>query len=179
MKKIVLSLLVLLSASFAKEHKIERVELQWSAFKTPKKVAVKGKFNTIKLVSKAAGTRQDSLVGTAVTITTSSVNSSHKGRDAKLYNSYFKLFLAPTIKAEIVSIEENHIVNIQIDMNGVKKVIPFKATKPDKVTMKLKGSIDMLDFSLAKALKSINQACLEKHKGKTWSDVALDVTLHF
>lgn len=38
------------------------------------------------------------------------------------------------------------------------------------------GHIDVLDFSLSSALKSINEACYTMHEGKTWSHVEILLT---
>jgi len=166
---VLLSLLLALT-SLQASVKVKSVDITWAAFKTPAKVAVKGSFTKTVLDAK------NSLVGTTLSIDTRSVASGNAGRDVKLVKFYFDLFSQPNIKGEIVSKNGGTVV-IAISMNGVTKNINFKAEEA-KSGMHLKGTIDMLGFGLSKALKSINQACFELHKGKTWSDVDLDIHLN-
>jgi hypothetical protein len=42
-----------------------------------------------------------------------------------------------------------------------------------KGIMHAQGYIDILDFQGSKALASINKACFDLHKGKTWNDVSI------
>ena len=151
--------------------KVKSAEVQWAAFKTPQKVAVKGGFTKSVLDAK------DGLVGTKLTIDTKSVASGNAGRDVKLVKFYFDLFSQPKIVGKIISNHDDKVV-ISISMNGVTKNITFKSEEARSGTT-LIGKIDMLDFGLSKALKSINQACFKLHKGKTWSDVELAIKLNF
>lgn len=169
-------LFVLLSLFLALTHleasgKVKNVEIQWAAFKTPEKIAVKGSFTKTELHAK------EDLVGTTLLIDTKSVNSGNAGRDVKLVTFYFDLFSDSKIKGKIISKGDENVL-IAISMNGMTKNVTFKMHEA-KSGMHLTGTIDMLDFGLSKALKSINQACFDLHKGKTWSDVALDIKVNF
>jgi polyisoprenoid-binding protein YceI len=63
-------------------------------------------------------------------------------------------------------------ITVEITINGTTKQVPLNYTY-DKETMKSEGYIDILDFGGAEALSSINKACFDLHKGKTWSDVLI------
>ncbi|HIP02012.1 MAG TPA: YceI family protein, partial [Campylobacterales bacterium] len=126
------------------------------------------------------------LVGSSVVVDTSSVNSKNEGRDLKLVNSFFKLMGDGKITAKIVDMTSNKRVKreprtgtltVDISMNGVTKSVPMSYTY-DKGLMKSEGFIDILDFSGSDALVSINKACFDLHKGKTWSDVAIGFELN-
>jgi len=158
-----------------------KVEVTWKAYKTPLKLGVGGTFDDVKYtsVAKEGKNFREILVGSTVTIDTKKVNSNHKARDEKLYVSFFKQMNIQGIKAKIVDIKADPkvkgaprtgIVAVEIDLNGVNKTIPMKYSFADSV-FEAKGVIDILDFSAKKALASINRACHDLHKGKTWSDV--------
>jgi hypothetical protein len=44
----------------------------------------------------------------------------------------------------------------------------------DKDEIEAKGRIDLADFAMLPSLKSINTACYDLHKGKTWQDVEIE-----
>ena len=162
------------------------VTVAWKAYKTPLKLGVGGIFDDVKYraVAKEGKNFREILVGSSVAIDTRKVNSKNKARDEKLYNSFFKQMNIQGIKAKIVDIKADvkltkakgktrtGTVAIEIDMNGITKTIPMKYSFIDGV-FDAKGVIDILDFSAKKALMSINKACYDLHKGKTWSDVSI------
>ena len=165
-----------------------KVTVSWKAYKTPAKLGVGGVFNEVAYTAvKAKGKNfKEILVGSSVVIDTSSVNSKNEGRDLKLVNSFFKLLGDGKINAKIVDMTSNKrvkreprtgTITVEISMNGVTKSVPMNYTY-DKGLMKSEGFIDILDFSGASALASINKACFDLHKGKTWSDVAIGFELN-
>jgi len=165
-----------------------KVTVSWKAYKTPSKLGVGGVFNEVAYTAvKAEGKNfKEILVGSSVVVDTSSVNSKNEGRDLKLVNSFFKLMGDGKITAKIVDMTSNKRVKreprtgtltVDISMNGVTKSVPM-SYKYDKGLMKSEGFIDILDFSGSDALVSINKACFDLHKGKTWSDVAIGFELN-
>ncbi|MCB4763942.1 MAG: YceI family protein, partial [Sulfurovum sp.] len=48
----------------------------------------------------------------------------------------------------------------------------------EKEEFKAQGNIDLLDFAAGQALASINKACYDLHKGKTWSDISIGFITH-
>ncbi len=162
------------------------VIVTWKAYKTPLKIGVGGSFDDVKYTPVAAEGKnfREILVGSTVAIDTRTVNSKHKARDEKLYKSFFKEMNIQGIKAKIIDIKADPkvkgaprtgIIAVEIDLNGVNKTIPMKYSFADGV-FAANGYIDILDFSAKKALTSINRACHDLHKGKTWSDVSIGFT---
>lgn len=159
------------------------VTVSWKAYKTPLKLGVGGVFDDVKYraVAKEGKNFREILVGSSVIINPKSVNSKNKGRDEKLFTYFFKQMNIQNIEAKIIDIKADPkvkgkprtgIVLVEIDMNGINRTIPMKYSFADGI-FDAKGNIDILDFSARKALMSINKACYDLHKGKTWSDVSI------
>lgn len=192
MKNVILSALVVLSFAFnvnASEKsgctlaQSGPIEVSWTGYKTPKKVGVGGTFDKVTYtpVAPSGENFRSILVGSSVVIDTSSVNSKHQDRDAKLAKFFFGLMSDKNINAKIVDIKADKkvkdaprtgVVTLEIEMNGVKKTTPMTYSFSDGV-FEAKGSIDLLEFSANEALSGINKACYDLHEGKTWSDVGI------
>lgn len=164
-----------------------KVVVSWKAYKTPAKLGVGGVFDKVdyKAIKPSGKNFREILVGSSVVIDTNSVNSKNEGRDVKLVNSFFKLLGDGNIKAKIVDMTSNKRVakeprtgsiTLEVSINGVTKTVPMKYSY-DKGLMKSEGVIDILDFSGSNALTTLNKACLDKHQGKTWSDVSIGFEL--
>ncbi|MEL4307475.1 YceI family protein [Joostella sp. CR20] len=162
-----------------KEEKVEtslRHALEFTAFKTPKKVGVKGTFDKIDLTNTATGNITETLTGAKFSVATESVNTGDPTRDIKLKEFYFKLLAEPTITGTFKSFNDGK-ATIAIKMNGVEKDIPFEYTATENEIL-LSGGIDMIaDFSANKAFDSIHEACKILHEDKTWTDVSLNITI--
>ena len=165
MKKMVL-ISVLAALSFAQ---CELQSMQWTAFKTPLKLGVKGTFDKIAFV---AG--KNCLDGAEVIINKHSVDTKNPGRD-KTLDEFFFSKLRGDIKAKVLKVNEKTL-DVAVTMNGVTKTVPFTYTKKDGV-IEAKGVIDIFDFGANSALASIAKACYDKHQGKTWNDVELSFTI--
>lgn len=179
--KLLIILLIISSNSFAAncsyEIKKQDFKVEWVAFKTPLKVGVKGSFDKLGVTKNAkAKSIKKLLSGINFNIDGKSVNSNNKDRDLKLYKSFFALFGAK-MSGKLVSYKKS-ILNMELTINGVKKIIPLKANL-DNSTLTAAGVIDVLDFKLGASLASINKACLELHEGKTWNDVEVKLTAKY
>jgi polyisoprenoid-binding protein YceI len=143
----------------------------WTAFKTPKKVGVKGKFSKFKMKAKAGDSVEMMLAKASFEINTASVDTTDKARDAKIVNFFFKKMPSNKITGKVLK-SENGKLEVQLNLNGVKKVVPM-AYSYDDVIQKLAivGSIDVLDFSMKSNLATLTKACFEKHEGVTWPNV--------
>lgn len=192
MKKSVVALfavLSLLSGAYASEKtgcvlaQSGDVEVSWIGYKTPKKVGVGGVFDKVVYtpVAKEGENFRSILVGSSVVIDSSSVNSKHADRDAKLAQFFFGMMKDKNINAKIVAIKteknvkgspKTGVVDVEIEMNGVKKVVPMNYNFDNEI-FEAKGSIDILDFQANSALKGINEACFDLHEGKTWSEAGI------
>jgi hypothetical protein len=143
--------------------------MQWTAFKTPLKLGVKGTFDKIAFV---AG--KNCLEGAEVIINKHSVDTKNPGRDDTLDQFFFSK-LKGDIKAKVLKVDEKTL-DVAVTMNGVTKTVPFHYTKKDG-RIEAKGVIDLFDFSASDALSSIAKACYDKHAGKTWNDVELEFVI--
>lgn len=152
-------------------------KVEWTAFKTPLKVGVKGSFDKLGVKSDQKGTSlKDLLSNINFNIDGQSVNTNNKDRDKKI-STYFFEPMGNTITGKLVSYDKK-IINMSLTMNGVTKIVPLKAEIKNNEII-AQGHIDVLDFSLEKSLAGINKACLELHEGKTWSDVSLQLSAKF
>lgn len=187
-------ILVLMSAVSAQGNseggcdlsQVGAVEVSWTAYKTPSKVGVSGVFESVKYtpIAPIGKNFRSILVGSTVTIDTTSINSKNSGRDDKLIEFFFGEISRKNIEAKIIDIKADEkvkdaprtgVVTIEIDMNGELNKVPMKYSFSDGV-FSATGVIDILDFSAGDALSSINKACSDLHEGKTWSDVTIGFT---
>jgi polyisoprenoid-binding protein YceI len=163
-----------------------KVTVDWIAYKTASKIGVSGTFDKVdyKSVAKNGKNFREILVGSSVSINSSSVNSKNTGRDVKLVKFFFKQMNSNIITAKITDIKADKkvkgktrigSVTLDITMNGVTKSVPMAYSFANGI-FSAKGTIDIFDFSASKALSSINKACFDLHKGKTWNDVTIAFT---
>jgi polyisoprenoid-binding protein YceI len=157
-------------------YRVKDIDVEWKAFKTPMKVGVGGTFGTIKLSAKPDKSVDGLLEGAKAVIETSSVDSKNKGRDAKLVKFFFKTQGVDTITAEIKRVDKE-IAEVAITMNGVTRTVPMKLEREEEGKVEAEGVIDLADFDMLPSLQSINKACYDLHKGKTWQDVELEFEL--
>ena len=197
MKKLLLSIMILATTLLA-EGEVHKtgcilsqdgtVTVGWKAYKTPEKIGVGGIFDDVvyTAIKKEGKNFKEILIGSSVTINTNSVNSKNAGRDQKLVASFFKLLGSPSINAKIIDIKQTSekkkrpragTITITITMNSISKDIPMHYIY-NKGVMKAEGYIDLFDFQASKALASINKACFDLHKGKTWNDIAINFSLN-
>lgn len=175
MKKTLLILALSLATSLLAnscKYTVHSSALEWTAFKTPAKIGVKGTFDNIKLNFDMADSQVALLESSSVDIVTAHINSNNPGRDAKLVKNFFFVQGVRTIKAQILKVNKD-TANVEISMNSVKKVITMQLNIT-KNTIKLTGAIDLADFNMLPSLNAITKACYDLHKGKTWQDVNLE-----
>ena len=153
-----------------------KAKVTWTAYKTPKKVGVDGSFSKITYFAQEADDLKVFLKSAKVEIESSSVDSGNKERDEKLAKFFFKLMKNPIIKAHVQTVQNENTALVMLTMNNVKKEVSMKYAYENNI-LTLSGEIDVLNWSLDKSLTSINKACYALHEKKTWSDVALKVTI--
>lgn len=180
--KIALFLLALASApSFAKcfELKKNSPKIEWTSYKTPAKIGVSGTFKNITFTKvSSASSIKKVIEGAAFTIDTSSVFSKNPGRDKKISNFFFSTMTGGHKIEGTVSKVTKKFITVDFTFNGVTKSVPLKYEIEDK-ELEAEGHIDLFDFSMNKQLTAINKACFEKHEGKTWSDVEIEIEAKF
>lgn len=161
-------------------YKENSIRVEWTGFKFTEKTAVKGAL--LKVETKTNPNPKsisEMLTSTSFVVDALSVDSGNVARDLNLKESFFKLMKTTSINGKISAYDKN-VAQVEINMNGIKKIISFKTnTTETKVTAT--GSIDLLDFAMQNSLKKINEVCYELHKGKdgvskTWSTVDLNIT---
>jgi len=183
--KIILSLALfsLTFSAFARpqicsfEYQKEGSTLGWTAFKTPKKVGVPAKFSDFTITAKNSKSIKDLLSSATFSVNSMAIDSGDKGRDVKIAQFFFKTMLKGTkITGKVISASEN-MLEVQMEMNGALMIVPMTMSfdeKTSKVT--IKGTIDVVsEFGLQSNLAELTKACFEKHEGKTWPDVNLEL----
>ena len=149
----------------------------WEAYKTPKKVGVKGTFDGITFEAEKAESIATLLEGAHVRIDTKRVNSGNEGRDKTLVESFFSLMGSKTIEGRVKQVnEDKNEMIVSLSMNGITRDMPMIYTIEEE-NIQASGYIDMFDFALNKAHASINKACYDLHSGKTWNDVKVSAEI--
>ncbi len=187
LKKAMITMVTLVSFAYAGGScdlsQVGDVKVSWRAYKTPLKIGVGGSFDKVeyRAIAPVGKNFREILVGSKVIIPTASVNSKNEGRDATLTKFFFQKMSGTEIKAEIVDIKAQKVkrgdpklgvVTIAVKMNGVSRRVPMHYRFTGGI-LKAEGTIDLADFSALGALSSINKACYDLHKGKSWSDVTV------
>ena len=160
----------------------------WKAFKTPDKIGVSGKLPAVVYTpaAKEGPNFKTLLVGSTVTIDTTHVDSGNAPRDAKLVKFFFTKMSEAKITGKITDIQANPrkkgepytgTLSVSLTMNG--KTVPAQMKYSyENGTFSAHGTIELADFAALDALSSINKACYDLHKGKTWSDVEIGFVTH-
>lgn len=162
------------------EVMLETVEyankLEWTAFKTPDKIGVKGTFNDITVTGvKDSGSADQDYKGATFKINSSTVNTTDAGRDEKLKTAFFSV-LTGDITGKFVDFKDGK-ATVELTLNGVTKTKDFSYTVENDV-LKIKGAVDIIaDFEGTKAFNSIHELCKELHLGKTWTDVEINIEI--
>ncbi|OIO09370.1 MAG: hypothetical protein AUJ52_06545 [Elusimicrobia bacterium CG1_02_63_36] len=148
----------------------------WTAFKTPAKIGVGGHLRGMKSQGPSeAQSWQRLVLGQTLTLDADekSVDTDDKARDAKIAKFFFDN-MKGKIVARVVKIDEKEkTLTLSVTMNGRTVDNVAMEFKREGDGLKARGHIDVLDFGASKALKAINEACFEKHQGKTWSHVEI------
>ena len=165
----------------------EGIKVHWTAFKTTKRIGVKGTFDDVKAETKVNAKSISNMINaTTFLIHTSSVNSNNEGRDKKLVEFFFGKFASTDIAGLMQSALGDNMKgegNINLTMNGMAKDVPYTYTVEGDI-LKVHTVIDTDKWNGQKAIASINKACKDKHTGadgvsKTWNDVDVVVEVPF
>lgn len=164
------------------EFDYDYVELHWEAFKTPKKIGVKGQFKELGLnKSEFRGKDFKSILeGQTFKINAASIRSRKPVRDANITKYFFLnmtggLFLT----GKITKLDkEKKKLYFDITFNRVTHGLVFDI-KVTKTKWSASGLIDVLKFDMIKGLSALNQACFKKHQGKTWNEVKVDLIIWY
>lgn len=161
-------------------------EINWTAYKTTAKTAVKGVFTSLKIDNPIKSTnKQDTFENLEFSIPISSFYSKNEIRDSKIK----KLFFGFMKNTELISGNFTDIngdnkkgtMSLNLKMNGEIVVVPMNYSISENVII-INGTIkDLLDWKMDKAFNSIHKACELLHTGedgvsKTWQEVAISAT---
>lgn len=161
------------------ELKPDSLKLEWTAFKTPKKIGVKGSFDKLNIKGLAKGPNFSSLFnGLTFSLDTKSINTSDQARDKRIFQSFFSNMGGGTNITGGVLGYKRKILQIAIKMNNKEVIVPLTVEKSEHSFTAL-GHIDILDFAMGGNLASLNEACNELHEGKTWNDVGIALSGKF
>jgi len=181
MKKILLSSILALGLSInLSAYEIDGdLGVQWTGYKTAKKVAVSGTFKDIKININKSENLSEFLKSAKVSITTASFDSKNPGRDKSITSTLFSLASSETIYGNIKSVdEENKKLILNMTMNEVtKEVLMSYDMKDSKIVAK--GNIDILDFSMKSSFLAFAKKCEVFHENKSYSEVGIAFTLPY
>lgn len=150
--------------------------INWTAFKTPKKVGVKGGFAKFKISTKKSVTTEELLSNASFEIDTNSVSTNDKARDAKIFKFFFQKMAKGTKITGKVSKIEGDKVTVDLTLNGVTKPVVLTAKNDEaKSTTTLNGSIDVTEFAMKDNLAALTEACKALHEGVTWPNVDIEL----
>lgn len=157
-------------------YKSEGSNLNWTAFKTPKKAGVKGQFKEFKISSAKASTVDELLSKATFEVETNSVFTNDKGRDVKIFQFFFKKMAGGSkITGKVVK-NNPSTVDVEFNFNGAKKILTLtKKMDEAKNMLTLNGEMNVLDFGMKDNLASLNKACYDLHEGVTWPDVQIEL----
>jgi hypothetical protein len=167
---------ILSNYSFASncEYSIGTTKIMWTAFKTPKKVGVKGEFNRHSLNTNKSTSSLGLIKGARFNIDTTSVDTGNPGRDKTIAEYFFQSKSKPLQISGSVIETNLKTTRVLFDINGKKKEILLK-NKIEESKIILNGSIDVIELGLNENLSAIHKACEKLHEGKTWSDVNIAI----
>ena len=161
-----------------------RTAINWTAYKTTDKVPVSGKFTLLTLENQNKGNNMvEALNGSKFSIPVSSIYSNNEARDYKLKTLFFGVMKNTNFLSGTLYITDKTSGYVDFSMNGVIEKLPFiYVIESEKILLTAVMNTD--SWQAQSAIASINNACLELHKGadgisKTWSDVAIRIEVYF
>ncbi len=155
-------------------------KLEWTAYKTPKKVGVKGSFEKFDIKTKKDHSKsiEMAIKDSKFTVDSATVKTGDPVRDQRIVNFFFIKNDKPVeISGKVKSIKKDK-VEVEFNINGTKKVVPMTLAVQDN-NATLVGSIDVMDFVMGENLSALTEACKVEHEDKTWSTVDLNLVAQF
>jgi len=173
-----LSLCVMLTSANAYELNGD-LDVKWTGYKTAKKVGVSGTFNDINLQIEKSDDLATFLKSSKVQISTASFESGLDVRNESIVTTLFSLKSAEKIIGSITTVNtEDKILKLKLTMNEVTKSIPMSYIINDG-EIRVKGQIDILDFSMSQSYAKFAKECFNLHEGKSYSEVDIEFTLPY
>lgn len=167
--------------TYAYDH--NSTEFTWTAFKFTEKVGVSGTFDLVKVAPPAgASSRPLSIKGLAFVIPVEGLNSGKPDRDQKIIKNFFhNLGGSNEIRGEVVSMDaatNEALIEIKLGEKKHRLVAKYEENKQGELIVS--ATMELSEWGALDALKTLNQACFEEHKGKDgisklWPDVAIKI----
>lgn len=158
----------------------EKSTIYWTAFKTTEKVPVKGSFKQINIVNAPKGSTVEELLdGLSVSVPVSGLFTDMEERDAKLKKFFFGAMANTELLSGTFHVKEQGKAVFSLLMNGVESNLDMDYQVDNAAhTVTFSGVLILDNWAAQAALKSINDACIDLHKGadgvsKTWNEVGV------
>ncbi len=184
MKKFFISLLCgLFSLNVINAASIDTTKASagFGAFKLAKKEKVNGTFKNITF---KFGKKKDSITSTlknaSATMNAMDVTLNDATRDASVKKFFFSKFKKDKKERQLIKVTFKEIIEgenlgtilANVSMNGKTQKIPMQYTISNGKFF-AKGVLDVLDFGLAEAFKSLAEGCKSLHEGVSWTQVEI------
>ena len=168
------------------EFSIEKAskQINFTAYKTSDKIPVGGQFKKVNVLSGGEGnTVKEAIHNTEFSIPVSSLFTQNSSSDYKIKKFFFGIMDNTKLLSGKLLLTDTTNGVVEIKMNGVSQKVPFKYSIVDRV-FNMKASMDVNNWNASKALASLNNVCLDLHRGAdgisiTWSEVTLNITTIF
>ena len=168
------------------EFSIEKAskQINFTAYKTSDKIPVGGQFKKVNVLSGGEGnTVKEAINNTEFSIPVSSLFTQNSSRDYKIKKFFFGIMDNTKLLSWKLLLTDTTNGVVEIKMNGVSQKVPFKYSIVYRV-FNMKASMDVNNWNASKALASLNNVCLDLHRGAdgisiTWSEVTLNITTIF
>ncbi len=155
--------------------------INWIAYKTTKKLPVKGQFKkvTITETDKKASTVLEALNGLKFNIPVSSLFTNDTIRDGKLKKFFFGTMKNTNSISGILTMKNENEGFVELTMNGISKILPISC-KIDNQEAIIKAQMNLDNWKAQFAINALNIACKGLHSGddgisKTWNEVNIEV----
>jgi len=152
------------------------VTLDWVVYKYEEKEAVRGSFTDFDLdYNKDGQTPEEKLSNLTFKVNKESAKTGDADRDKTIVENFF-LNLKGDIHGSLGELKDGKVpVTISMNDQSATKTFEYKITDN---TVHFKGEIDVLkDFMAETAFNALHKACAVLHLDKTWTDVAIEVSV--
>lgn len=157
--------------------------IKFGAFKTTEKKEVGGEFKEFTIEgTKQADTHEEIFANASFNIPIYGLDTKDLGRNKRIKEEFFGTMNGTeNLTGKVTGFnQDSSKVNVELKMNELSQEIALDYTIAGD-TIKLTGSLDVLNWEGSEALAALNKACESLHKGpdgvsKTWADVSLYIT---
>lgn len=179
-KKILIPAILLCFSLNAASLDPASAKLEFTAFKTPQKVAVVGVLEDGKYkFKKKSGTIKELLSGATASFDLAKINiGSNKLKNENVAKFFTALLKDKTIKVTFKNVTQGQglgIILARIKLNGINRNIPLQYIQKNSQLV-ITGLLDLSDYKAGPALKSLEDN-VKEHLGLSWSQVELKFSI--